>query len=88
MTDLPLLGFSRPLPLSLLLHAFSPTTSHDEQPNQTMPFRQAQGPELADGQRAPKAFASRLAGRHEKEEVRFMKDETEATRRPPVTDSP
>ena len=43
--------------------------------NQAMPFRQAQGPELADGQRAPKAFASRLAGSHGKEEVRFMKDE-------------
>jgi len=33
MSDLRLLGFSRPLPLSLLLHVFSPTTSHDEQPN-------------------------------------------------------
>jgi len=36
MSDLRLLGFSRPLPVSLLLHVFSPTTSHDEQPNQAM----------------------------------------------------
>ena len=37
-----------------------------------MPFRQAQGPELADGERT--------TGSHGKEELRFMKDEIVATR--------